>query len=179
MVESMMPPGRHSLQDVRRFLGQTMTSSMTWKDAARIAADWGGPFAIKGIMTAEDAVQAVDCGATAIIISNHGGRQVDGVWAPIDVLPEIVDAVGGRAELIVDGGIRRGTHIIKALALGATAVMTGRPYIYGLAAGGKEGVDHVIDILRRELKLNMGLIGAPSVAQLDPSFVEIMGGMKR
>jgi L-lactate dehydrogenase (cytochrome) len=172
MVESMMPPGRHSLQDVRRFLGQTMTSSMTWMDAERIAADWGGKFAIKGIMTAEDARRAVDCGATAIIISNHGGRQLDGVAAPIEVLPWIVDAVGTRAELIVDGGIRRGTHIIKALGLGAKAVMTGRPYIYGLAAGGKPGVDRVVEIIRRELTLNMGLLGASSVTQLDSGYVQ-------
>ena len=108
-----------------------MTMSMTWKDAENIAQEWDGPFAIKGILTPEDAKQAVSAGATTIIISNHGGRQMDGVPATVKALPAIADAIGDDADIIIDSGIRRGTHVLKCLALGAKAAMVGRPSLYG------------------------------------------------
>ncbi|MEL7027767.1 MAG: alpha-hydroxy acid oxidase, partial [Pseudomonadota bacterium] len=170
-VESLMPPGKHSLQEVRRFLGEKMTASMTWSDVERIAKDWDGPFAVKGLMIAEDARRAVDAGATCVMVSNHGGRQLDGVHAAIDALPEIVDAVGGRAEILIDGGVRRGTHVLKALGLGATAVMIGRPYLYGLASAGDKGVARILDIFRTEIRRGMALLGARSIGEIDGSFV--------
>lgn len=133
--------------------------SVTWDDAARMISEWGGPFAIKGIMSPDDARRAVSIGASAVIISNHGGRQLDSVPATVDCLRAIVDEVGGDAEVIVDGGIRRGTDVLKALALGASACMIGRPYLYGLAAGGEAGVRRVLDIFRDEIVRGLGLLG--------------------
>lgn len=170
-VESLMPPGRYSLQDVRQFLGQRMTMSMTWTDAERIAAEWNGPFAIKGILTPDDARQAVAAGATTIIISNHGGRQLDGVPATIKALPAIADAIGSDADIVVDSGIRRGTHVLKCLALGAKAAMIGRPYLYGLAAGAEAGVTRALEIFRSEIRLNMALMGVTSIADITSDLV--------
>ncbi|MEL7028855.1 MAG: alpha-hydroxy acid oxidase [Pseudomonadota bacterium] len=170
-IESLMPKGPHSLQDVRAFLMKEMTTSMTWKDAEKIAASWHGPFAVKGAMSVEDARNAVAIGANAIIVSNHGGRQLDGVSSTIEALPAILDEVGDAAEVILDSGVRRGSHIVKALALGAKAVMVGRPYLYGLAANGEDGVRTVIDIFRAELKKTMALAGATRIDELDASFV--------
>jgi L-lactate dehydrogenase (cytochrome) len=116
---------------------------------------------------------AVDCGATGVILSNHGGRQLDHSAAPIEMLPQVVDAIGGRAEILVDGGVRRGTDVIKALALGATACMIGRPYLYGLAAGGEEGVTRALTLLREEIRLAMMLLGCPDVKQLNRSYLRL------
>ena len=131
--------------------------------------EWGGPFAIKGILSAEDAIRAAEVGATAVIVSNHGGRQLDTSPAPIEVLPEIVDAVGDRLEVILEGGVRRGVHILKALALGATAVSFGRPYLFGLGAGGEAGVDQVLDFFRTDLERDMRLLGCRSIDEVDAS----------
>ena len=120
----------------------------------------------QGHPLAADAVRAVEAGATGIVISNHGGRQLDSVPAPMDVLPEIVDAVAGRAEVILDGGVRRGTDVLKALALGATACMAGRPYLFGLAAGGQPGVARALEILRSEIERDMALLGVRRVSDL-------------
>jgi len=160
-----------NLASVMEYISRQLDPSVTWEDAAWIIEEWKGPFAIKGILSAADAERAVQIGVTGIIVSNHGGRQLDHVPAPIEVLPEIVAAVGGRAEVILDGGVRRGTDVIKALALGAKACMVGRPYLYGLAAGGEAGVERALAILRSELERGMKLLGCRSLAELDASYL--------
>jgi L-lactate dehydrogenase (cytochrome) len=148
-----------------------LDASVTWDDMAWMIQEWGGPFMIKGIMTAEDAIRAVDCGVSGVIISNHGGRQLDHAPAPIDMLPEVVAAVGARTEIILDGGIRRGSDVVKALALGADACMMGRAYLYGLAAGGQAGVELALTILRTEIVRTMKLLGCADVKKLDRRYV--------
>ena len=133
---------------------------------------WNGPLVVKGVHTADDARRAVDEGADAVIVSNHGGRQLDGVAATIRVLPEVVSAVGHRVEVLMDGGIRRGTDIVKALCLGARAVLIGRAYAYGLAAAGEAGVTRAIDILRSDLVRTLALLGCPSISELNASYVD-------
>ena len=145
--------------------------SLTWEDMAWMIEEWGGPFAIKGILTAADARRAAETGVSAVIISNHGGRQLDHSPSPVGVLPGIVDAVGDRVEVILDGGIRRGTDVIKALSLGARAVMIGRAYLFGLGAGGEAGADRALELLRAEIKRNMMLVGCTSVKQLGSRYV--------
>ena len=137
--------------------------------------EWGGPFAIKGILSLDDARRAVETGVSALILSNHGGRQLDHAASPISVLPEIADALGDRVEIILDGGIRRGTDVIKALSLGATAVMIGRAYLFGLGAGGEAGVDRALQLLSAEIKRNLMLIGCASVKQLGRKYLRIKG----
>lgn len=151
---------------IMAFINDQFDRSVTWKDAAEMAAEWGGPFAIKGIATPRDAKRCLDAGATAVWISNHGGRQLDTAPATIDLLPAIADAVGGSAEIVFDGGIRRGADIVKALALGATSCAIGRAYLWGLAAAGERGVAHALGILERELRTTMALVGATSVSGL-------------
>ncbi|HEU5229697.1 MAG TPA: alpha-hydroxy acid oxidase, partial [Ktedonobacteraceae bacterium] len=131
------------------------------------------PIILKGILTAEDAVLAVEHGIEGIVVSNHGGRQLDSVAASIDALPEVVEAVEGRCEVYLDGGIRRGTDILKALALGARAVLVGRPILWGLAVNGAEGVRHVLELLRAELELAMMLAGCPTLHSINHSLVKI------
>lgn len=145
--------------------------NISWDDVAWIREHAPLPVLIKGIMTAEDAILAVDVGADGIVVSNHGGRQLDGVAAGVTVLPEIVEAVAGRLPVIVDGGVRRGTDVLKAIALGASAVMVGRPVCWGLAAGGEDGVADVLRILRAELENAMTLAGVRAVAEIARSFV--------
>jgi isopentenyl diphosphate isomerase/L-lactate dehydrogenase-like FMN-dependent dehydrogenase len=145
--------------------------SVTWNDVREIADLWKGPFALKGVMSTDDACHALDAGVTAIIVSNHGGRQLDGAAAPIQVLPDIVRALAGRAEVVLDGGIRRGVHMLKALALGARACSVGRPYLYGLAAGGEAGVLRALDILRTELVLAMQLSGCAALHDINSTMV--------
>jgi L-lactate dehydrogenase (cytochrome) len=137
-----------------------------WGDLERLAALWGGPLAVKGIMRPEDSVRAVQCGATAVMISNHGGRQLDSAPAVIEQIASNVEALQGRAEVICDGGIRRGSDIVKALALGATACSVGRPYLYGLAAAGEPGVDHVLAILRAEFERTLILAGIKNIGTI-------------
>lgn len=145
--------------------------SFTWDDAETLRKDWGGQFVIKGITSVEDAKIAASIGATGIVISNHGGRQLDHAPTPLEVLPEIVDAVGDRLEVLVDSGFRRGTDIIKALALGAKGVLIGKAYLYGLGAGGEAGVQRVIEILRSELERNMMLMGLQSIDDITPDCI--------
>jgi isopentenyl diphosphate isomerase/L-lactate dehydrogenase-like FMN-dependent dehydrogenase len=144
---------------------------LTWKDIERFAADSPLPVIVKGVLTPEDARLAVNHGASGIIVSNHGGRQLDTVLAGADALPAIADAVGDQVELLVDGGIRRGTDVLKALALGARAVLIGRPLLWGLAVDGAEGAQRVIEILLAELDIALALAGAPRTAELDGSFL--------
>ena len=138
--------------------------SVTWKDVAWLAKQWDKPLVVKGVMSPEDAKLARDAGATALMISNHGGRQLDSAPAPIDCLGPIRDAVGNSLELIVDGGIRRGTHVLKAMALGANACSIGRGYLYGLAAAGEEGVTRALTLLRGEMARDMALLGCADMA---------------
>jgi L-lactate dehydrogenase (cytochrome) len=154
------------------YVNDQFDRSVGWEDVAALRARWPGPFVVKGVQSVIDAKRAVDAGASALMISNHGGRQLDGTMAPIDLLPGIRDAVGGNVELIVDGGIRRGSHVLKALALGANACSIGRAYLYGLAAGGEPGVDRTLDLLSQEIARNMALLGATSVSGLSAELVE-------
>jgi L-lactate dehydrogenase (cytochrome) len=154
-----------------QFIFSQFDPTVTWHDAEQMITEWDGPFAIKGILSAEDARQAVAIGASAVIVSNHGGRQLDSVPATVDCLSEIVAAVGDRAEVIVDGGIRRGTDVLKALALGANACMIGRPYVYGLTVAGQAGVEHALNIFRAEITRDLALLGCRSVTDIDRSFV--------
>ena len=148
------------------YINEQYDPAMSWKDAEYCIKRWQGPFALKGLMSVEDAKRAVDIGASAIMLSNHGGRQLDGSRSPFDQLPAIVDAVGGKIEIIVDGGIRRGTHILKALSLGAKACSGGRMYLYALAAGGQKGVEKALGNLKKEIERDMILMGVSNISEL-------------
>ena len=136
-----------------------LDNSLDWKGVEKINKEWGKQFAIKGIMSVEDAKKAIDVGATAVMVSNHGGRQLDGSRSPFDQLAEIVDAVGDKVDVICEGGIRRGTHVLKALSLGAKACSGGRMYLYALAAGGQKGVEKTLSNLKNEIERDMKLMG--------------------
>ena len=151
---------------VSDYFSNMLDQNMNWDDAKEVKKRWNGIFCLKGIMSKEDAIKAVDIGADAIMISNHGGRQLDGSRSPFDQLDEIVDAVGGKIDIICDGGIKRGTHILKAISKGANACSGGRLYLYALASGGEEGVTKSIDNLRCELIRNMKLMGLTKISQL-------------
>ena len=151
---------------VSDYFSNMLDQNMNWDDAKEVKKRWNGIFCLKGIMSKEDAIKAVDIGADAIMISNHGGRQLDGSRSPFDQLDEIVDAVGGKIDIICDGGIKRGTHILKAISKGANACSGGRLYLYALASGGEEGVTKSIDNLRGELIRNMKLMGLTKISQL-------------
>jgi isopentenyl diphosphate isomerase/L-lactate dehydrogenase-like FMN-dependent dehydrogenase len=169
---NIVVPGKGPMlyADVTAALEQSV---VTWEDLNWIREAWTGPIVIKGIHTAEDARRAVDEGADALVVSNHGGRQLDRVAPSLQVLPEVVAAVGDRIEVLFDGGIRRGSDIIKALCLGARAVMVGRAYAYGLGAAGTAGVTRAVEILRADLIRALRLLGCASVADLDQSFVQV------
>jgi isopentenyl diphosphate isomerase/L-lactate dehydrogenase-like FMN-dependent dehydrogenase len=149
------------------------SSAVTWADFRWIRDCWRGPIVVKGVLTGDDARRAVDEGAAAISVSNHGGRQLDCVPAALRALPEVVAAVNGQAEVLMDGGIRRGSDIVKAICLGARAVLCGRAYAYGLAAAGEAGVARAIEILRADLDRTLRLLGCPSIASLDRSYVNV------
>ena len=153
------------------YINEQFDPSMNWKDAEYCIKKWKGPFAIKGVMSVEDAKKAVDVGASAIMISNHGGRQLDGSRAPFDQLSEIVDAVGDKIEVILDGGIRRGTHVLKALALGAKACSFGKGYLFALSAGGQTGIESVLQKMKDEIYRNMILMGCKTINDLNRSKV--------
>jgi len=165
----VLPDGPMPYADVGTALAESV---VCWDDLRWIREVWSGPIVIKGVHTADDARRAVDAGASAVVVSNHGGRQLDGVAATLRVLPEVVAAVGGRIEVLLDGGIRRGSDIVKALCLGARAVLVGRAYAYGLGAGGEAGVARAIEILRADLLRTLKLLGCASVGELDGSYVE-------
>lgn len=160
-----------ALESVEVQAREFMQSSLTWDDVAWIRDNWRGRLYLKGILRPDDAVRAADLGFDGIVVSNHGGRQLDYAQASLDALPGIATAVGDRIQVLLDGGVRRGTDVVKALALGADAVMIGRPYIYGLAAAGERGVTAVLDILTQELERAMILLGVDDVAKLSPDLL--------
>jgi isopentenyl diphosphate isomerase/L-lactate dehydrogenase-like FMN-dependent dehydrogenase len=149
------------------------SSTVTWKDLRWIRELWPGPVVIKGVLTGDDARRAIDEGAAAVVVSNHGGRQLDCVPASLRALPEVVAAVNGQVEVLMDGGIRRGSDIVKAICLGARSVLCGRAYAYGLAAAGEAGVTRALEILRADLERTLRLLGCPSVAELDRTYVNV------
>ena len=171
-LENVIIPnkGPMPLTDVAAALKRSV---VTWNDLRWIRERWTGPIVIKGILIADDARRAVDHGAAAIVVSNHGGRQLDSVSATIRALPEIVAAVGGQTDVLMDGGIRRGTDIVKALCLGARAVLIGRAYAYGLAASGEAGVRRALEILREDLERTMRLLGCNDVQDLNSSYLDV------
>ncbi len=158
--------GSSIAKGVMEYINEQYDPAMSWKDAEYVVKRWGGPFALKGVMSVEDAKRSVDIGASAIMLSNHGGRQLDGSRAPFDQLPAIVDAVGGKIEIIVDGGIRRGTHVLKALSLGATACSIGKAFLYALGAGGQPGVEMLLQRMKDEITRDMILLGKKSIKEL-------------
>ncbi len=167
--------GQKGAMSLIAYVNDQLDRTITWKDAAWIAEQWDGPFVIKGLQTAEDAKRAVEAGASAIMISNHGGRQLESAPAPVDCIVPIREAVGDSLELIVDGGIKRGTHIIKALALGADACSIGRGYLYGLGAGGQKGVERALELYRSELLRDMALLGCTKISDLNSESIRHVG----
>jgi L-lactate dehydrogenase (cytochrome) len=166
-LDGYVSEGSGKAVSIQEYFNTVLDTAMDWNTAASIRREWGGTFALKGVMSAADARRAVQIGADAIWISNHGGRQLDGSRAPFDQLAEIVDEVGGEIEIILDGGIRRGTHALKSLCQGATASSGGRLYLYALAAAGQEGVERALLILKEEIERGMRLMGVTSVQQLN------------
>nr|WP_306267712.1 alpha-hydroxy acid oxidase [Pararhizobium sp. IMCC3301] len=152
---------------IGRYFTEMLDPSMTWDDVAKMVQEWDGQFCLKGVMSVADAKRAVDIGCTGIVLSNHGGRQLDGSRAPFDQLAEIVDAVGDRIDVIMDSGVQRGTHVLKALSLGAKAVGGGRFYLYPLAAAGQAGVERALGLMRSEIERDMRLMGCKSVSELN------------
>jgi L-lactate dehydrogenase (cytochrome) len=170
--------GQKGDMSVIEYVNSQFDRSVNWKDAEWLSGEWGRPFVIKGLSQPGDARMAASIGAKALMISNHGGRQLDGALSPIECLAPIRDAVGERLDLIVDGGIRRGTHILKALALGATACSIGRPYLYGLAAGGQAGVEHALRLLLDELARDLALLGCRTLEELGQQHVRQVPELK-
>jgi L-lactate dehydrogenase (cytochrome) len=169
----LTPDGPMPYSDVARALEESM---VTWDDFRWIREIWNGPIMVKGVHTAVDAKRAVDAGAAALVVSNHGGRQLDSVAPSIRALLEVEPAVRGQIEVLVDGGIRRGSDVVKAICLGARAVLVGRAYAYGLAAAGEVGVARAIEILRADVIRTLKLLGVKSIAELDRSYVEVPSG---
>ena len=165
-LDSHVREGTGEAVSIAGYFNTMLDQTLDWKMAEQLRDDWGGKFALKGVMSVADARRAADMGIDAIMISNHGGRQLDGSRSPFDQLPEIVDAVGGRIEIICDGGVRRGTHALKSLCAGATAASGGRLYLYALAAAGQDGVERALGILKDEIERGMKLMGVKSVGEL-------------
>jgi L-lactate dehydrogenase (cytochrome) len=170
-VSKFINVGSNVQSSIVDYINTQMKRSISWDDAAQMIEEWGGPFAIKGVMSVDDARRSVDAGASAIMVSNHGGRQLDGSRSPFDQLDAIVDAVGGQIEIILDGGVRRGTHVLKALAKGATACSGGRMYLYALAGAGSAGVERAMSLLKAEIERDMILMGCRSISELRPSML--------
>jgi L-lactate dehydrogenase (cytochrome) len=164
--------GRRGLFELLQWTATQIDPSVTWKDLEWVRAFWKGPLVLKGVLDVEDARSAVSCGADGVVVSNHGGRQLDSAPASLEMLPEIAAAVGDRTEVLMDGGVRSGQDVAKALALGARACLVGRPWVYGVAAAGRRGVAAVIDTLAQELRVTMALLGVTRVAQIDRSLLE-------
>jgi L-lactate dehydrogenase (cytochrome) len=165
-LKSHVREGSNIAVSVAEYFSGLLDPSMSWKDAEALRAKWGKPFCLKGVMSVDDARRAIDIGADAIMVSNHGGRQLDGSRSPFDQISEIADAVGGRIEIVLDGGVRRGTHVLKAIAAGATACSGGRMYLYALAAAGQAGVERALGNLRAEIERDMKLMGVTKISAL-------------
>ena len=165
-LQEYVSEGTHVFTSIGSYFSNMLDQSMNWADAEKLCLEWDGHFALKGIMSVEDAKKAVDIGCTGIMVSNHGGRQLDGSRAPFDQLAEIVDAVGDKIDVICEGGIQRGTHVLKALSLGAKACSGGRLYLYALAAAGQKGVERALSQIRNEIERDMKLMGCSSINQL-------------
>ncbi len=178
-VPNMASPGEQAPTFFGVYGEWMQTSPPTWEDIAWLREQWDGPFMIKGVMRADDARRAVDAGATAISVSNHGGNNLDGTPASIRALPAVADAVGGQIEVLLDGGIRRGSDVVKALALGARAVMIGRPYLWGLAANGPAGVKNVFDVLRGGIDSTLLALGRSSIRELSPDDIIVPAEFSR
>jgi len=155
----------------RQFIDDELERSLTWKDVEWLRSHWNGALVIKGVQTVEDCRKAADSGATAVMLSNHGGRQLESAPAPVDCIAAVADALRDRLEIICDGGIRRGTHVVKALALGANACSIGRGYLYALAAGGQAGVERALGLLHTEVERTLALVGCNSVSKLGRSYI--------
>lgn len=170
-LENVVVPGRGPIPmvDVGKALAE---SAVTWADMRWLRELWPGPIIVKGVLTGDDARRAMDEGAAAVVVSNHGGRQLDGLPATIRALPEVLAAVNGRIEVLMDGGIRRGTDVVKAICMGARAVLVGRAYAYGLAAAGRPGVTRAIQILRTDIERTLRLLGCASIAELDRTYID-------
>ncbi|HAY50925.1 MAG: alpha-hydroxy acid oxidase [Pseudohongiellaceae bacterium] len=166
-LKDFVQQGSNVSVSIGDYFANMLDQSMSWSDAEALKARWGGPFCLKGIMSVADAKKAVDIGADAIMISNHGGRQLDGSRSPFDQISEISDAVGDKIDVILDGGIRRGTHVLKAIAAGAKACSGGRMYLYSLAAAGQPGVEKALGNLKAEIQRDMKLLGVTSISQID------------
>jgi L-lactate dehydrogenase (cytochrome) len=160
-----------NLSSLATWTAEQFDPQLSWKDVAWIKEKWGGPLILKGILDTEDARAAADTGADAIIVSNHGGRQLDGAHSSISMLPRIVDAVGDKIEVHIDGGIRSGQDVLKAIALGAKGTYIGRPFLYGLGAGGKAGVTRTLEILQREMDITMALCGKRNISEINRSII--------
>jgi isopentenyl diphosphate isomerase/L-lactate dehydrogenase-like FMN-dependent dehydrogenase len=168
-------PGALARRDFHAALGGIVDARLTWRDLEWLRSNCSLPLVLKGVLTAEDALLAAEHGAAAVVVSNHGGRQLDGVPASLDVLPEVAEAVGERVEVLVDGGIRRGTDVLKALALGARAALTGRAVLWGLAAEGEQGAARVLELLRGEIEVGLKLLGCPTPAEVTRAHVRRAG----
>ena len=166
-LKDFVQQGSNVSVSIGDYFAKMLDQSMNWSDAEALKAKWGGPFCLKGVMSVADAKKAVDIGADAIMISNHGGRQLDGSRSPFDQISEITDAVGDQIDVILDGGVRRGTHVLKAIAAGAKACSGGRMYLYSLAAAGQPGVEKALGNLRAEIERDMKLLGATSISEID------------
>ncbi|MDA9597416.1 alpha-hydroxy-acid oxidizing protein [Candidatus Pelagibacter sp.] len=168
-VKKKTDKGTNIAKSVIDYINEQYDPAMGWKDAEYCVKKWNGPFALKGVMSVEDAKRAIDIGCTAIMISNHGGRQLDGSRSPFDQVKAISDAVGDKLEIILDGGVRRGTHVLKALAAGATACSFGKMFLFSLSAGGQRGVEHLLQSMHDEIYRNMVLMGCKNLQELDSS----------
>ena len=177
-VKKKTDKGTNISKSVIEYINEQYDPKMNWKDAEYCVKKWQGPFALKGVMSVEDAKKAIDIGCSAIMISNHGGRQLDGSRAPFDQLAEIVDAVGDKIEVILDGGIKRGTHVLKALSLGAKACSFGKGYLFALGAAGQKGVEVILEKMKSEINRDMILMGCKSVKDLNKSKIRFRNDQK-
>ncbi len=168
-------PSQQGDMSLLEYFNDQLDRSLTWKDVEWLASEWNGPLVIKGVQTVADCRNSANSGATAVMLSNHGGRQLEAAPAPVDCIADVADALHDRLEIICDGGIRRGTHVVKALALGASACSIGRGYLYPLAAGGQAGVERGLTLLRAEVERTMALMGCDSVRKLGASFIRRRG----